>query len=165
MNIYIPKHLRQIEVIDNVCRMLENYSSTYYEPDTYPKVIEDPVKKFLALVCDERFVDYFTRLFYSVKGTIQVLSYMKRFLGYELTYKYSTRLLQLKIKHIKLKPVDEGTFRILLIDFLNALLYFKDLDLTVDLVDMHLDSKLPGYTGIGVILYNKVEVNYDSESN
>ena len=164
MNIYIPKHLRQIEVIDDVCRMLENYSSTYYEPITYPDTIDDPVRKFLALVCDEKFIDYFTRLFYSVKGTIQVLSYMKRFLGYELTYKYSTRLLQLKIEKINLKPVDEGTFRILLTNFLNALLYFKELDLTVDLVNMHLDSKLPGYTGLGVILYNTVEVNYGSES-
>ena len=48
------------------------------------------------------------------------------------------------------------------IDFLNSLLYFKELDLSVSVVEMQLTSELPGYFGLGRILVNKVEVEYDS---
>ena len=87
---------------------------------------------------------------------------MKDLLGLDLTYSYSTKLLQIRVEKIELTLVDEGTFRNMFIDFLNSLLYFKELDLSVSVVEMQLTSELPGYFGLGRILVNKVEVEYDS---
>lgn len=167
MNIYIPRYLRKIKVVDDLCNMLTEYAE-FYEPGEQVDNIVDPVEKFLNVLCrpvDGEEIDYkyLSHLFYSVKGTIKVLEYMKELLNLDLTYSYSTKLLQINVDKVELTLVDEGTFRNMFIDFLNALLYFKDLDLSIDVVDMHLTSELPSYTGLGVILVNKVEGEiYDS---
>lgn len=160
MNIYIPKYLRKIKIVDDLCKMLIAYSENY-EPGEQVDSIIDPVEKFLSVLCPKDY-KYLAHLFYSVKGTIKVLEYMKDLLGLDLTYSYSTKLLQIRVEKIELTLVDEGTFRNMFIDFLNSLLYFKELDLSVSVVEMQLTSELPGYFGLGRILVNKVEVEYES---
>ena len=143
-----------------MCRLLVGYSELY-EPSNYEEPLVDPVKRFLSvmLINDETAdINYLTRLFYSVKGTIQVLNYLKKYLGLEMSYTYETTCLKLNVERIELDIVDEGTLRVLFTDFLKTLLFFKELDLSVSLVEMHLKSNLPNYVAIDSMLVNIIDV-------
>ena len=83
MKIHVPIHLRKIEVIDQMCKMIEEYGENFYIDTTdsfenyYYYLKLDPVKRFLNLCISrsdlysgqdyEVVINYLSRLFYSVK--------------------------------------------------------------------------------------------------
>ena len=98
MKIYIPSHLRGLELVDQMCKMIEVYGRDYQEDyntsftDFYEFYLKsDPVKKFLGMMIKkglgqseevyESQINYISSLFYSVKGTEKVLYYIREFLG------------------------------------------------------------------------------------
>lgn len=175
MNIYIPKHLRKLKVVDDMCKLIQGYADSDYSKETsasfddyfyYLKV--DPVKRFLYFCIDswsnnegreenyESVIKYISKLFYSVKGTVKVLEYMQRYLNLEITnIIYSVEVLSFTIKEVNLVDIDEKIFYDSLIAFLEALLYFKSVDIRVELINLHLSNELNNYVGAGIITYKE----------
>ena len=174
MNIYIPKHIRKIGVVSKMCELIELYSSNpdlYLDPTTsfndyYYYLKTDPVNRFLHICIPESTwtelhpiedyescISYLSRLFYSVKGTIQALEYIKSYLGLEMTYKYTVESLKITIKEITLTEIDEKIYYDALIDFLNALLYFRKVEIKIELIKLHLGNSLHNYTGSCIVTY------------
>jgi hypothetical protein len=91
MKIFIPNHLRDLVVVDQLAKLLTAYNAEKTDKETAADGINqdkciDPVKKFIYMKLnpeDEMFttgsqnyadvVNYLTTLFYSVKGTQKVL--------------------------------------------------------------------------------------------
>ena len=103
MKIYIPEHLRKIDIINQLYLMINEYSITYGSNNQYGQtslsdyqksLSSDPVKNFIKLCISEtnirededyeEVINYLSKLFYSVKGTIKVFEYMSKFLELDL---------------------------------------------------------------------------------
>jgi hypothetical protein len=175
MNLYIPKHLRRLRIIDNMCRLIQVYSDDYLEDRTtafdnyryYLKI--DPVKRFLHFCINswednsngenenyESVIKYLSKLFYSVKGTIKVLEYMKRYLNLKITREtYSIQVLSFTLEEVTLTDIDEKIFYDALLDFLEALLYFKTADIKIELIKLYISNEPNNCIGTGIITYEE----------
>lgn len=185
MNIYIPKHIRKIGVVSKMCELIEKYAeSGMYVDNTldsfnnyYYYLKTDPVNRFLHFCISETTwndehsgedyescISYLSRIFYSVKGTYQVLEYMKKYLGLEITdIIYTVNTLRFTIKEITLTEIDERVFYNALIDFLNALLYFRKAEIKIELINLHLGNSLHNFTGACIVTYKEyTTVRYDN---
>lgn len=172
MNIYIPKHIRNIGVVSKMCELIDAYneSGVYVDSslsdsfkDYYYYLKIDPVFKFLGFCIPESenydytsVISYLSRMFYSVKGTYQVLDYMGLYLGLGIRdIKYTVKNLSFTIPEITLTDIDENVFYDALVDFLEALLYFKDLKIKIETVNLQLENTLYNHTGARVVTYKK----------
>lgn len=177
MNIYIPKHIRNIGVVGKMCDLIEAYNNSgMYVDDTgnsfedyYYYLKTDPIIKFLHFCISkddwqnnhpneeyESVILYISRLFYSVEGTCKVFDFMKKYLGFEITdIKYTVKTLSFRIKSIKLVDIDENVFYNSLLEFLNTLLYFNDLDIKIDNIDLWLSNTLRNYIGENTTTYKE----------
>lgn len=178
MNIYIPQHLREIKIIDNLCRMIEGYADKF-DPgrtsfDDYREYLKsDPVKNFISLCIKDPvqrenetpaelleryrdYINYISKCFYSVKGTQVVFEYMRRYLdklevGEEVIYNGET--LSISLKNVELS--DEFIFQDALRKFLNALLYFKDFSINNNHVTLNIRSDIKNYIATGLVQYKE----------
>ncbi len=177
MNIYIPKHIRNIKVVGKMCDLIEKYTESGMYVDStkdsfnnyYYYLKTDPVNRFLHFCIsetdweenhpDEEYesvIAYISRMFYSVKGTCQVLEYMKRYLDLNITnIRYTVKKLSFTIPEITLIDIDEKIYYDALIDFLSALLYFREADIKIELINLWLSNTLRNYTGAQIITYKE----------
>lgn len=187
MNIYIPKHIRNIGVVSKMCELIEKYAdSKMYVDNTsnsfnnyYYYLKTDPVNRYLHFCIPESdwieneeqhpgqeyesVISYLSRMFYSVKGTFQVLEYMKKYLNLEMTYNYTVKNLSITISEVTLSDIDEGIYYNALMDFLKALLYFDSAVITINLINLQLSNTLRNYTGVHIVTYKEyTTVNYDN---
>ena len=171
MKVYIPSHLRNIEIVDQMAKMIQEYSTNYYEQSTdsfgdyYYSLKNDPVSKFLNLCISEDdikgdqtyedVINYLSRLFYSVKGTIKVFDYMKSFLGlkFEGDIIYTTELIEFNLSEVTIS--DENLFYESLKDFLDALLYYQRLETNIGTTNLVLTGNFSNYIGSNLICYNE----------
>lgn len=174
MKIYIPAHLKNLEVINKLSKMITEYSENYYEEsqesfsDFYSSLNSDPVKKFLSMRITEvpegqslnNIITYISRLFYSVKGTNKVFDYMKKYLNLNIVGDiiYTTKYIEFTISDIDL--TDESNFSETLKNFLEALLYFEELRLNIPTVSLNIQGKFDNYFDSKVVTYKK----YKSET-
>lgn len=182
MKVYIPNHLRKITIIDQLARMIQEYSTNYYEESTdsfgdyYYSLKNDPVSKFLTLCISEDsigkdqnyedVINYLSRLFYSVKGTVKVFEYMKSFLGLQFSGDiiYTTEYIEFNLSNVSLS--DENLFYESLKNFLDALLYYKELRTNIGTVNLVLTGNINNYVGTNLECYNKfVAEPYNENSN
>lgn len=140
-----------------------------YEPEptsfdsyqNYSKI--DPVLRFTSFCIkreegqdDESYMSilyYVTRLFYSVRGTRKVFDYMERYLGIKFIGKpvYNIKTISFSIAE-KQDWYDVSLFNSYLLDFLNCLLYYENLNYKVDL-GLTITDDLDFYYGIGIKTY------------
>lgn len=171
MKVYIPSHLRKIEIVDQMARMIQEYSTNYYVSNTdsfddyYYSLRNDPVKKFLNLCISEDsiggdqnyedVINYLSRLFYSVKGTIKVFDYMRSFLNlkFEGDIVYTTKYIEFNLADITLS--DENLFYESMRDFLEALLYFQELRVNIGTVNLILTGNIDNFVGSNLTCYNE----------
>ena len=178
MDVYIPEHLRNIKVIDQMCKLIEGYASSYEENpessfDDYEFNLKaDPVKKFLTLCLPEEsvysnldwpwsedqdydtIINYLSRLFYSVKGTVTVFTYMKKYLDLKFTDDpiiYTPDYVEFSLDRLSI--TDESYFRDTLEGFLNALLFFKKLNVNVGILEVKIENTITKYIQGGVVCY------------
>ncbi len=173
MRIYIPQHLRKIGIFKDLALMISKYEENYKDPtssfDSYQSYMKiDPVLRFISFCIpqgegqteDEYMIilDYITRLFYSVRGTRRVFDYMSRYLG--IIFKgspiYTTKLISFSIENSQ-SWYDVSLFNTYLVDFLNYLLYYENLNYDVDL-DLTITEDKKFYYGIGVRTYKLYRV-------
>ena len=180
MKIYIPSHLRELELVDRLCKMIEVYSTGYYEDyntsfsDFYEFYLKsDPVRKFLSMMIEKKEgqseeeyedqINYISSLFYNVKGTPKVLDYIIKYLGNVINFDSSTPItyngtyLTLVIDSISIR--DENLFFDSFLNFLDALLYF-DRDnsmIKIKSASLIINSELKNYVDVNLINY----VEYD----
>jgi hypothetical protein len=176
MEIYIPENLRRIAVVSQLCKLINEYAN-YYEEEPEDSFNDydfylsyDPVKKFIGLcIPEEEFyaedsvwdksqnydtiINYLSRLFYSVKGTRLVLEYMKKYL--DLTFigeiKYSPGFISFQLETINIS--DETVFREYLEGFLDALLFYENLDVNIARLNLTVNDKITSYIQGGVVTY------------
>ena len=185
MNLYIPKHLRKLKIIDDMCRLIQGYvddglleDRTTAFDNYYYYLKVDPVKRFLHFCINswedgsreenyESVIKYLSKLFYSVKGTVRVLEYMQRYLNLKITnIIYTVEVLSLTIEEVTLEDIDEKIFYDALIDFLEALLYFKHVNVRIELIKLHLSNELNNFVGSGIITYEEYKpIQYIEEEN
>lgn len=172
MKIYIPDHLKSLKIIEQMDQMIKEYSSKYYTSnsdsfnDYYYSLMSDPVKKFVSLCISkdsinesqdyEEVINYISKLFYSVKGTIKVFDYMKTYLGlvFEGDLVYSTQYIEFKLSDLTLS--DENLFYESLTDFLDALLYYRELRINIDSIDLDLTGDINNFIGATINKFNEI---------
>lgn len=169
MKVYIPNHLKNLTIIDQLSKLIQGYSEYYEETynsfdDYYYSLRNDPVKKFISICIPsldnkdqsyEDVVNYISRLFYSVKGTIKVFEYMKNYLGlvFEGDLVYTTKYIKFKLGELTLS--DENLFYESLESFLNSLLYFQKLEILSDSINLVLKGEINNYVGVELDSFNK----------
>lgn len=181
MKIYIPNHLKKLEIIDQLEKMINEYSNYYINPtssfdDYLYNLKNDPVKRFISICIPENsinlenqtyenVINYISRLFYSVKGTIKVFTYMKRYLGLNFIGEviYTTRYIEINLSEITLS--DENLFYDSLTDFLSALLYFQDLKTNIDIINLELVGEISNSIGSNLKCYKKFTATPYESSN
>lgn len=176
MKIYIPKHLRNIELIDQLYRMIESYEEQYTQSqkgsfdDYYVYSGSDPVKNFLRLCIPEsslpadqdyeEAINYLSKLFYSVKGTIQVFNYMIQYLPLDFDGEIIYDSGEITVNFENLSVENESLFYELLKGFLDALTYYTRLNTNIGSgsIDLIIQSKFQNYIGANLRSYNKMTV-------
>lgn len=180
MKIFIPKHLRNLVVVNQLAEMISAYNRMKRENTEVLENMEginqekslDPVKKFIYMRVSpgnsiftegsQNYADvinYLTALFYSVKGTQKVLEYMKKYLGFtdkEVIY---------DAKSISIFPTsfdlgDETLYYESLFGFLEELLYFEDFKTDLGPINLLIDHKVVTKVNVckDVHCYKRIEV-------
>lgn len=176
MNIYIPQHLRNIEIIDQLYRMIEAYSQIYSDSgeDSFEGYrnsrIDDPVKKFLELCISrdsisgtdqdyDEVINYLSKLFYSVKGTIKIFDYMARYLGLDLDgdILYNSQTITMNFSGLEVS--NEALFYNSLRDFLDALICYTELNTNIDSINLTVKGEFTNFVGSNLKSYSKITVN------
>lgn len=134
MNIYIPKHLRKLKIVEQLCQLIVGYSeykkeeeskdlntsldSEYYY-NKYKTLSYDPVKKFVGIcIALEEDVEnvlkgttyisektnYVTEVFYNLGGSYKIFDMLKTLLDFEFDVNYQIDLGYLQI------TVSEATY-------------------------------------------------------
>lgn len=149
MKIYIPKHLRKLKIVDNLCNMIEEYSKITKISPT--EKYYNPVEKFLR-ICSKKLslynglsekeidniwegkIKYYTNLLYCHKGCLRVLELLKDFLEkecsgsdlHDIVFNYNYDLTNLVIELNTIPNEDELNFNNHLKTLLENLLYFDN---------------------------------------
>lgn len=174
MKIYIPQHLREVDIIDQLYRMIEAYGQEYSDStensfgEYQISQTSDPVKKFIELCISEdsigedqdydEVVNYLSKLFYSVKGTIKIFDYMAKFLNLDLDGDILYDSQEITMNFIGLNVSNEALFYQLLKDFLDALIYYTKLNTNIDTANLTIQSNFTAYVGGSLRSYKKIEV-------
>lgn len=169
MIIYIPNHLEKLPIIEQFSKMVQGYSELqqdslavsgsfdYY----YSYYSNDYIRKFIELSLDlnkdyndsgsidsedseirENIVNYLVKLFYSVKGTNKVFEYMKEFLGIEFIGDIRYTINEVIFEIAEVTTLDISVYIKTMKEFLSALLFYYDLDLIIDLMNLKLKEIL-----------------------
>lgn len=171
MKLFLPKKLLDIPVIGNLSKMLNYYNeNSNLELSSYNvKKREDPVRDFIELCTSsieypenqdrDSIVNYLVRLFYGVKGSLKVFSFIESYLGISFIgeVKYTIDQVELGIENVIVD--NEELFYQLLREFLGALLYFKELKITSSTADLVVSGEINNSIGGGVILYKEIMVD------
>lgn len=184
MIIYIPSHLEKtIPIVKQLSSMIQGYSEEYGTQDSlgsfdyyYTHYSSDAVKKFIELCLlredyEEDYEDgyydgminYLTKLFYSVKGTLKVFQYMEEYLGIEFKtntegakFKYSINEVQFEIEEVTTTDISVYISRMK--DFLSALLYYGDLGAIIDTVNLIISEEISNNGTLGINRYKEFTV-------
>lgn len=174
MKIYIPKHIRSLPIIDNLRRMMSEYSKRKTEKgediDSFSGYKDslkvDPVYKFLSLVFPEGWTDketkltYLSNLFYRVKGTYKVIDFLVSFgvlgswEGPEGKATYNGRKIVVYIPKIKF---DRDLYCTYLKNFLDTLLFFDELFIEIGEIDMEVKGDVSSRIEHGTFNYRCYE--------
>ena len=135
MKIYIPKHLKSLEIIKNLCALIEEYGANPIENSNSSTInkFQDPVKNFISICSngklDEVMLGYYSNIFYCVKGTGKVFNYLIELIklcneDIEISCTYNMESIKIELSRIPYS--NEVIFRDSLMDFLSSLIYFKE---------------------------------------
>ena len=183
MKIYIPSHLRKINVVDQMCRMIEeygNYYTEYVDPYYYYyySLDFDPVKRFLGICLSGKITDkdqlgnivnYLTAVFYSIKGcSSKIFEYLSSFVGLDIIdAEYistggSITNQQLDTIIINLKNIpnpeknSEEFFKNLFEEFFKSLLIINVFNLNVESLDLTVSGQVEYCIKTNLEVYNKI---------
>ena len=178
MKIYIPSHLRKIGLIDMMYQMISHYTTLLESSedsfDDYHYILKiDPVRKFLNLVypnswpeeIKEETITYLSSMFYSVKGTFKVLDYLVNYgilsgwTNKDVTSQisYSSRKVSISIA---LVTQDEKLFCEYLEQFLCALLYFDELEISIEKIETEVNDRSTTSINHKASFYQYYEASY-----
>ena len=180
MRIYIPQHLKKLGIFRDLGCILEKYESEYEDSassfDSYQSYMKiDPVLRFVNFCIKKRddqteeeyqaILDYVTRLFYSVRGTRHVIDYMSRYLGIEFVGDpvYTIKNISFSIAN-DTSWYDISLFNAYLIEFLDYLLYYENLNYKVDF-GINITETKEFYFGAGVLTYQLYQLEEDDNGN
>lgn len=182
MKVYIPKHLRNLEIVDQMYNMIKSYSENYTESEDSFNLYQsnlkyDPVRVFVEsrvtgddISSDQDYdtvINYLTELFYSVKGTVKVFTYMEEYLNLGVTrgsswYTYTPAILTVDLQNLDVP--DSSVFYTQLYNFLSALLYFGMLQIEGNL-NITLKEEIVSYYGSDCLCYKETELNINDIVN
>jgi len=178
LNVYIPVHLRNnIKIFNQLYKLLYEYKNNpeYTEvvvDDSFESynsyLASDPVETFVKFCLPEEkitvgdyevTINYITHLFYSVKGTIKVIEFMKKFLNLDLNedFFYSPKKIRLSFKG--LNTLNDSLFYDLLRNFLNALLYFNTAVISTTTNTLELTDNVKNMVGSKIVTYKVFEID------
>lgn len=169
MKVYIPEHLKKLKIVKDLADLIREYGEHYYidnvdsfnDYDYYLK--KDPVQKFLSMCINsesipedqslEEIIRYVSKLFYSVKGTMKVFEYIKRYLGLNISGNifYNTNRVEITIDSINL--TDENSFIESFKEFLSALILVQDIDINIPEVNLSLEGTIRSQFGAQAVVY------------
>ena len=182
MNIYIPKHLRRIKVVDQLCQLIIEYSKQKQNSDTvldseyyynkYKTLSYDAVKKFVGIcialenVVDEDYIsnktNYITEIFYYLSGSYKVFEMLEKLMDFnmEVEYKIELGYLRIVIKedtYNNIFSINEEIYKEGFVDFLSTLLYFKKAELVFEKknIDIEKTNEVVTVINSNPVLYKK----------
>ena len=94
---------------------------------------------------DENTVNYLTKLFYSVKGTQKIFEYMHKYLGINFIGDVSYSINEVVFEIEEVTVTDISVYIKTLKEFLSALLYYYDLNIIIDLMNLKVSEVLSVY--------------------
>lgn len=183
MKIYIPSHLRNIKVVDDFCRLIEQYNKENSNSDQkdsyyyyYKHLNYDPVKRFVGICIPTQeneeevytnIVNYLTGLFYCTKGSTKVFEYLRSHLKLDGIFDYNMKLgsLSITLENVPIS-VDEELFRKTFEDFLKSLLYLKTINIYIDSFTVSITKNQELVEKINLITYQNwgvVDDNIEEE--
>lgn len=174
MKIYIPEHLRKLDIIDQLYLMISEYSSIYADDninqtslsDYQKTLISDPVKNFIRLCINkedirddedyEEVINYLSKLFYSVKGTIKVFEYMSKFLNLDLDGDIIFDSKEITINFKSLNVSNESLFFNSLRLFLDSLICYIKLNTNISSINLTVEGEFINYVGGNIRSYKNI---------
>lgn len=168
MIIYIPTHLTELKIIDQLSKMLRSYSENYYEEIDlndyllYDKLY-DYVKEFVSMMnsnADDTTINYITNLFYLSKGTYSIFELMEKHLNIKFSSDplYTIDSLVLDIESID--TINMVKFRSALENFIKSLLYLKGLSIIISIVNFYITSTIVNNSSFEVFKYKEYSFKF-----
>lgn len=166
MKIYIPRHLLKLPLINQMAQLIQAYSQEITGEEEWQDnwlVRNDPVLKFLYICINNKMIgegqdidsviSYLAKLFYSVKGTLKVFEYMKKYLGLEIDGDITYNVSSISLRVSNVNQTNEENFSDSLENFLRALVYFRDMKLEMNGVDLDIESSISNNVGGNSLTY------------
>lgn len=173
MKIYIPTHLENLKVIEQLSDLIRGYSDHYTVSQGsfdyyYYYYTSDAVKRFISLCIlpeslpegqdYESVLGYLSKMFYSVKGTLKVFDYMRTYLGIPFTGDIIYTVEEIRFEISEVTTVDMSLYISCMKDFLDALLYYSDLESAINTLNLIITGKISNSISTGMISYKEYKV-------
>lgn len=162
MRITIPTHLRNLDIVDQMYKMMVEYTKEYGDISSDSNSLEnrayDFIYEFLNIVLpdnDEPTNRYLASLFYKSKGTLSILDYLEKYLGLIYKEKPIYNIDRLELNFESVSGSNLLNFTPALINFLNALLYFDELNILIDKFKLQISSSLSNKSSNMCIFYKE----------
>lgn len=177
MVIHIPNHLeKSLPIVKQLSDMIRSYSELYGNQDTldsfdyyYTHYSSDSVKKFIETCLSkddfedleyyEGVVSYLTKLFYSVKGTSEVFRLMSEHLGVKFLGEISYTINSIDFELAEVTTGDISVYIKTMTDFLSSLMYYGDLAVDIEVVNLKISEEISNYMSVGIQRYQEYTVN------
>lgn len=173
LKLKIPENLLSIPVVSQMKLMWDFYEESLGQENNNISTISNEelngIKAFIdkcledesLIASDEETVNvanYLVKLFYSLKGTPKVFEYMKNYLGIDFSEDPVYKDFSISMKIGEIETTEISAYFKLLCKFIRDLLYYYELSIIIDTVNLFISSNLTSNIGAGVVTYKEFNI-------
>lgn len=163
MTIRFPSHLTNIELVNQMYKMMSEFLANHaLNIETDLEVLDQKAYDYVYDLIKVIFPDnddptnrYLANMFYECKGTTKIFELIEKYLG--LVYKddpfYNIDKLRLNFHSVSGSNINN--FKPALTNFINALMYFHDLEIILNIFNLNITSDMSNRSSNMCICYKE----------
>lgn len=163
MTIRFPSHLTNIELVNQMYKMMYEFLSNHaIDINTDLTVLDQKAYDYIYDLIKIIFPDnddptnrYLANIFYECKGTTKVFELIEKHLGLVFKSKPEYNINNLKLDFESVSGSNINNFTPALTNFINALLYFHELEILINIFKLNISSNMSNRSANMVACYKE----------
>lgn len=164
MIIAIPSHLKNLKLINQMTKMMEEYSKNFYKDpiESTDDYLDDKAFDYILDLIkvlfpdyDQVTINYLSHLFYECKGTKKIFELIEKHLGLKYLEDPKYDIDTLNFSFSEVHGSNLSVFLPAFTNFVNALLYFDELKIAIDVFKLYITSNVSNESTNNCVCYKE----------